>query len=223
MTPIIGYCRVSGLGQCKEDKDGFERQGVAMEKFCAANGYDLQAVFMERGVSGTTDETARPAFSEMVTMMLGNCCRHIVVENLSRLAREYRIQEQLLFYLATKKIDLISADTGENITQSMLADPMKKAVIQIQGIFFELERSMLVHKLRVARQRMKAKTGRCEGRKPFGQNEREMTVLNRAQELRREGCTIKEIVLALNCEGLKPKNESARWHPTSLGRILRRG
>jgi hypothetical protein len=45
---------------------------------------------------------------------------------------------------------------------------MRKALIQIQGVFAELEKGMLVQKLRKARTQVKLTTGRCEGRKPYG-------------------------------------------------------
>ena len=39
---------------------------------------------------------------------------------------------------------------------------------QIFGAIAEYEKTMIVIKLRGARQRKKARTGRCEGRKPYG-------------------------------------------------------
>ena len=63
----------------------------------------------------------------------------LLLRSLDRLAREYRIQEQLfdLSWLP-KGINLISANTGENVTRAITADPMKKAMVQMQGIFAEL-------------------------------------------------------------------------------------
>jgi hypothetical protein len=49
------------------------------------------------------------------------------VERLDRLAREYVVQEQLLIYLASKGIVLLNASSGENITEAINSDPMKKA------------------------------------------------------------------------------------------------
>ena len=47
-------------------------------------------------------------------------------------------------------IDLYSANTGENVTQAIKDDPVKKAMVQMQGVFAELEKSRLVKKLRKA-------------------------------------------------------------------------
>jgi DNA invertase Pin-like site-specific DNA recombinase len=103
----------------------------------------------------------------MVTSILKNGVRTVIIEGLDRLAREYRIQETLLIYLASKGIVLISARTEENVTEAVMADPMRKALVQIQGVFSELEKNLLVKKLRVARERKREATGKCEGRKTF--------------------------------------------------------
>ena len=69
--------------------------------------------------------------------------------------------------LTSKGISLISARTESNVTDEVQADPMKKALIQIQGIFAELEKNLLVKKLRNARDRARAEKGKCEGRKSY--------------------------------------------------------
>ena len=122
----------------------------------------------EAGVSGVADETQRPAFQEMMTDISKNGVKTVIVESMDRLARELRIQETLLIYLASKGVDLISARTEENITQAVKDDPLKKALVQIQGVFAELEKNQLVRRLRKGRERKLAATGRCDGRKPYG-------------------------------------------------------
>ena len=46
---------------------------------------------------------------------------------------------------------------------------------------------MIVLKLRAARERKKARTGRCEGRKPYGHYPGEKRTIERMAALRREG------------------------------------
>ena len=78
-----------------------------------------------------------------------------------------------MIYLASKGITLIAANTGENVTEAITSDPMRKAMVQMQGVFAELDKSMLVKKLRKARDRKRQETGRCEGPKPFYQGSEE--------------------------------------------------
>jgi DNA invertase Pin-like site-specific DNA recombinase len=60
--------------------------------------------------------------------------------------------------------------TGQNITEDVQDDndPWKKFIVQIQNNIAELDKRLLVRKLRKAREAKKAKTSRCEGRKPYG-------------------------------------------------------
>jgi len=52
-------------------------------------------------------------------------------------------------------------------------------MVQMQGVFAELEKSKLVKKLRKAREAVRERDGRCEGRKPYGHSESEQTVVVR--------------------------------------------
>ncbi len=208
------YLRVSGQGQV--DGNGFDRQEEAIRKYAKKAGIKIEGVFRENGVSGTTNETDRPAFQEMMTAILNNGVRMVIVERLDRLAREYMVQESLLIYLASKKVDLISASTEENVTEAVQADPMKKAVIQIQGVFSELEKNLLVNKLRVARERVRKETGKCEGRKRYGETEEEHAVIRRIRAMRRKrrngakGMTLQAIADKLNSEGI-PTKDGKQW------------
>jgi len=140
----------------------------------------------------------------MVSEILKNGVKTIIIEGLDRLAREYRIQESLLIYLASKGIELISARTEENVTHAIIVDLMKKALVQMQGIFAELEKSLLVKKLRAARERKRAKTGKCEGRKSYAEVApeaiAEMKRLRKKPKLGRR-LTYEAIAEALNTTG----------------------
>ncbi len=137
----FAYIRVSGRGQVKGS--GFDRQTDVITGYAKKARIEIVDTYQERGVSGTKGETDRPAFQAMVNDILRDGVRTVIIESMDRLAREYRIQEHLLIYLASKDIALISANTGENITDAIKADPMKKALVQMQGIFAELDKSML--------------------------------------------------------------------------------
>ena len=177
----VAYLRVSSKGQTSGD--GFERQEDVINRYASKHSVEIKAVYRE-DVSGTTSEMERPAFQEMVSDLLKNGCRTVIIERLDRLAREYRIQETLLIYLASKGISLISAATEENVTEAIQEDPMKKALIQMQGVFAELEKNLLVKKLRAARERKRTTNGKCEGRKSYA--ERAPEVLAEVKKLRRK-------------------------------------
>ena len=162
--PVFAYLRVSSNGQVKGH--GFQRQEETIATFAAENGYAVTETFRD-AFTGT--EADRPEFNRMVATILGNGINTILVESLDRLARDVMVQSLLLAKLAQHKITLINCVTGEDVTASMSEDPMRKALIQIQSVFSELEKSRLVSKLRRAREAKKEATGKCEGRKAYGE------------------------------------------------------
>ena len=99
-------------------------------------------------------------------------------------------------------------------------DPSRKLMRQILGAFSVDERQTIVTKLRCARQRKKAKTGRCEGRLPFGAQPGEATIIHRMEALRAAGKSYQGIADVLQSEGLKPRL-AATWNPIVVNRILR--
>ncbi len=205
---VFGYCRVSGKGQL--EGDGFGRQEEAIRTFCTNQGHTIEHVYKEQ-VSGTSEGEGREQFTAMVETILKNGVRTIVVESLDRLAREYRIQEQLIIYLTSKDITLIVANTGENVTEAISADPMRKALVQMQGIFAELDRSLLVKKIRKARERKRQETGRCEGAKPYYAG---TDIVKTIKKLRRKRKGLKRVTYAQVAEKLNEMDiKTAKGQP----------
>jgi DNA invertase Pin-like site-specific DNA recombinase len=189
MKKAFGYLRVSSAGQL--DGDGFDRQQAMIERYAAASGIVLKGFYEEKGVSGTADIEERPAFKEMIATMLANGVRTVIVERLDRLARQYSIQEQMLLYLAAKGVELINAASGENITALLHDDPIKKALVQMQGVFAELDKATTLKKLRHGLEKKRAECGKAEGRKGWRDfPERRDEILKRIRLLRRriKGC-----------------------------------
>jgi len=99
-------------------------------------------------------------------------------------------------------------------------------MIQVQGVFAELDKSMLVAKLRKAREAKKRKTGRCEGRKPYGFYEGEEALIKRIKQLHRKPRGEKrlgpyQIATILNKEGWPTRN-AKEWHGSHITSILKR-
>jgi hypothetical protein len=67
--------------------------------------------------------------------------------------------------------------------------------------------------------RMRAREGRCEGRKPYGFFDGEEAVIERMKALRATGLGFDRIAVQLNAEGLKTRT-GARWHGLVVNRIL---
>jgi DNA invertase Pin-like site-specific DNA recombinase len=199
MTKIkaFGYCRVSTVGQI--DKGGLPRQRETILQYCKSAKIEL-VQFYEDSVSGTTTEDERPQFNEMVAALLSDGVSLIVVESLDRLARSIGTQENLLIYLASREnpIDLISANTGENITQAIKQDPMKEALITMQAVFSRLERKIILSRLRKGRETKRKNGGRAEAPPRYAECDKNCTHEIHSTRCQQERQTIVEIAKMRN-------------------------
>ena len=215
MTKAFAYLRVSGKGQIKGD--GFPRQLKAIREHAAAHSIKLVKVFREAGVSGTKDLENRPALSEMMQGLHGNGVKLVLVERLDRLARDLMVQETILADLRKHGFELLSVAEPDLCRDN----PARKLMRQIFGAISDYEKTMIVIKLRGARQRKKAQTGRCEGRKPYGHYPGELRVIERMRALRELGLGFDRLAAKLHEEGFRTRKGTA-WHGFGVNRILSR-
>jgi DNA invertase Pin-like site-specific DNA recombinase len=213
MQKAHAYLRVSGRGQI--EGDGFTRQHKAIKEYAAAHDLKIVNLYREEGVSGTKESADRPAWSELMTALHGNGVKVVIVERLDRLARDLMVQETIVADLRKYGFELVSVAEPD----LMATDPTRILVRQMMGAVAQYEKSQIVLKLRGARLRKKAKTGRCEGRKPFGFKHGETEVLSRIKALRAEGLGFDRIAARLNAEQVATRT-GRPWHGVVINRIL---
>jgi len=223
----VGYLRVSGQGQITGT--GFDRQKETIQSYARQAGVKITHWYKE---AHTGTDLDRPVFNEMLEDLLSNGVRTILVESLDRLARDLTVSNHLIALLIRNEITLISTSTAQNITEAMAADPMMEALIQIQAVFAQLEKKLLVRKLKKAREQVRKQEGRCEGRKPYGlhpdpdQAQQEQEVIDRMQQLYRKPRGGKrrsyyKIAQVLNEEGCTTRS-GGQWTVTQVQRVLNR-
>ena len=202
MERVFGYVRVSSPGQVHGD--GFDRQAEAIAAYARSHRLEVVHVYREEGVSGTSD--TRPALAELMVDLEenGHGVKTVIVEKLDRLARDLMVQEAVIRDFQKHGFDLISATKGPNLLRE---DPTRKFVRQVFGALAEYDKSMLVSKLRAARERVKAKTGKCDGRKGYYETDHGKAVLARIKQLRRKRRDMKplsfpDVADVLNKEGM---------------------
>jgi DNA invertase Pin-like site-specific DNA recombinase len=211
----FAYLRVSGKGQL--EGDGFTRQRLAIERYAAPYGIKIVRWFQEEGVSGTRDLEHRPALQKLMLALHANSTRLVLIERLDRLARDLMVQEAIIGDLRKNGFELISVAEPDLCSD----DPSRKLVRQVFGAIAEYERTMTVLKLRAARERVRTRAGRCEGRKPYGERVGETEVIARARDLARRGMSYSLIATTLNAER-RPTRGGGRWFPATVSRILNR-
>ena len=221
-SAAIAYLRVSGRGQI--DGDGFERQRDAIRRFAAAAGYDLVEEYRDEGVSGTKELVDRPGLAALLDRIESNGVRVVVVERADRLARDLMIGEVIIDQFSRVGARVLTAD-GADLTSGS-DDPTRTLIRQVLGAVAQFEKSVVVLKLRAARDRKRRKDGRCEGRKPFGVRPGEADTVARILELRRKPkgqprLSVASIAERLNAEGHRARS-GRPWAPGTVHAILKR-
>jgi len=216
MAEAFAYLRASGKGQ--ETGDGYIRQLHTINLYAAANDIKVVRVFKERGVSGEKELSDRPAFMEMLSALHANGVKPILIETLDRLARLLAVQESITAELKRNGSELISVEEPDLLKD----DPYRVMFRQFQGAISQCEKANILLKLWGARQKMKAKTGPCEGRKRFGDRPGKENALQRMQKLRATGMGYDRIAATLNAEGVPTRTAGKRWHGFAVNQILKR-
>lgn len=217
---VLRYLRVSGKGQI--EGDGPERQRDSCTLFCHRNNLHCAGEYFDEGVSGTIETCERPAFVTMIEHIV--LCRAqaaacgptepgrnlvidaVVIEKLDRLARTLRVQEAAVAQLRKHGIKLFVADMGaltDYATDS--GDPSINFIRQIMGGVAEFEKINSVKRMNLARARIRAATGKCEGAKKYGELEGEQKVLAIITKAREVKTPLVEIASRLNAENFKTR------------------
>jgi len=194
MEKAFGYIRVSGKSQI--DGDGFDRQIKAINDHAKANGFEIARIYQEEGVSGTLQD--RPALTDLMLDLEenGHGIHTVIIERIDRLARDLMVQENILHDMGKHGVSIISATDGDLLED----DPTRKLVRQVLGAIAEYDKTMVVAKLKAARDRIRKRTGKCEGRKSYQETDPEL--LEAVKVLRRKPRNGKRLSLQKTVDAL---------------------
>jgi DNA invertase Pin-like site-specific DNA recombinase len=237
---LVGYRRVSSESQL--DGFGLDIQDKAMRRWARHNDHRIVLMCTDEAISGAKDATDRPGLSAALSalqrpehrgkggMFAPPVAEGLLVARLDRLARALTVQEAALAIAWRAGGRVFTADGGEVLADDP-DDPMRTALRQVVGVFAELERRMVVKRLKDGRN-AKAATGRHSvGAYPYGYmgagtgrerdvapNPQEQLGLARIVELRRAGNSYRAIVATLATEGV-PSRSGGGWTPDTVRRI----
>lgn len=229
---LIGYKRVSGVGQVT-DGFGLDIQDAALRRWAKSHGHKLVRIEEDEGVSGAKDAVDRPGLSAALLAVQEGEAEGLVVPKLDRLARALTVQEATLAFVWRAGGRVFAADSGE-ILQDDPDDPMRTALRQVVGVFAELDRRIVVKRMKDGRTE-KAKTGRKSvGAYAYGYQgegkgrERdeaprpdEQAAVARILAMRDESASYRAIATALDEEGFKPRR-AASWSAMSVRAVVQR-
>ena len=202
----FAYYRVSSTGQ--ESGSGFDRQSSIVKEYCAKNGIELIGEYSETK-TGTTEY--RPTFERMLAEI--ESVDFIVVERVDRLSRDLGVQEILIRELGKKGKTIISATEGH-----LDDDPTRKLVRQLLGAVAGYEKSRIVEKLKISREKIRKEKGKCEGSKSY--QEIDPSLVDSIRTMREQGDKLQDIADWLNANKIPCKRGGAVWYPSSVRSVL---
>jgi DNA invertase Pin-like site-specific DNA recombinase len=213
---------VSGRGQITGD--GFPRQRTAIANYARRHSITIVEEFRDGGVSGTRELASRPGLAALLDRLEHNGVRLVLVERADRVARDLLVSEVILGQFRKSNVRVVDA-SGTNLTAED-GDPTRTLIRQVLGAVSQFEKAVLVLKLRAARDRMRVRTGRCEGRRPFGYYPHEQQAVTLIRALRRKPrngspLSFAEVARRLNDQGVSTRT-GAPWSAGSVFAIVKR-
>ncbi len=227
---LVGYVRVSSNGQL--DGYGPDLQRRDIKAWAKANGHRI-VQWCDDAITGKVEAVDRPGFTCAVEQVTARDADGVVVARLDRLARQLTTQEASLGYLWSLGARVFTADGGE-VQADDPDDPMRTAIRQVIGVIAELDRKMVVKRLRDGREAKREAGRHAVGSYAFGYrgagegrdrdaapDESEQTAVTRIVELRQVGRSYREIAATLDAEGLRPRR-AERWSPMAVRNVAQR-
>lgn len=215
MKAAVAYYRTSSATNVGPDKDSIKRQQEAVQWYARAHRINIVREFYDAAVSGADPVESRAGFSAMLTYMLGNGARVVLVENASRFARDVVIQFTGHALLKRHSIELVPVDAPSYFTED---SPTATLIRTVLGGVAAFEKDSLVARLRKARDRIRREKGRCEGNpswKPVP-----AAAIKAARAAKARGLSLRAIGEELaRKHHLSPSGR--RYGPESIKRMLR--
>jgi site-specific DNA recombinase len=222
---MVAYCRVSTENQ-REDKT-IEIQEQAIKEYAENSDYEIARIFRDNGVSGGLED--RPALIEMLDYLEseeGKNVEGVIIYKLDRLARDVRIQENLIYDLHEKRGKKIISIKEPDLDSK---DITRVLMRQMLGAISQYEKGVITMRLRSGRMNKIRKGGYAGGGVALGYNakDKELVINNEDAEtikrvfyLRRyKKMPLNAIARKFNQEGVKTAR-GGRWFDGTIKYIL---
>jgi len=186
----IAYYRTSSATNVGDDKDSQHRQRRAVRAYAKENNIRLVGEFYDACVSGEMPLVERESWAGMSEIMEEEGISIVLVESADRLARSLVVQELSVLMMQDLGITIMTS-AGQNITDDI--DPAKVAMRQMAGVFSQYEKQRIVLKLRTAREQIRMREGRCEGRRGYKFTDHDLIKLAKGMRRKRKNRSYRDI------------------------------
>ena len=222
---LVILCRVSTGGQV--DGYGLDSQEKDCRKWARTAGHRIVRVCRDAGITGKAGDDERPGLTEALQLLADGEADGLLAPNLDRVARQLTQQEAILSVVWAHGARAFTVDRGEHLPDDD-DDPMRTFVRQVMGAAAQLERGLIVKRLKSGRRTKAAQGGYAHGAPAYGQqavnkelaeHPTETKILDRMRAWEAEGIGVREIARRLN-EADVPSKRGGQWHPTTVARLL---
>jgi putative DNA-invertase from lambdoid prophage Rac len=211
--PVYGYARVSTDRQA----DGGESLGTqqrVIEGYAMMQGLILDAVFVERGISGSKPLGERPEGARLVgTLKSGDI---VITPKLDRMFRSALDALDVLGQLKQIGVSLHMIDLGGDVT----GNGISKLVFTILSAVAEAERDRIRERIRDVKSDQRKRKRYLGGIVPFGwraaqdgalvEDPAQQRAISRIMELRGCGLSLRAISAKIAEEGIKLSHEGVK-------------
>ena len=194
---VFGYVRVSTVTQAREG-ESLEAQRRQVTSYAAAKGLELavENVFVEAGVSGSTEFQDRPEGSKLFQIVQSGDL--VIFPKLDRAFRSTRNALNVLHELKGRGVSVHFIDLGGDVT----GNGVGAIVFTILSAFATFERERIAARIREVKQLKKAQGKFTGGRRAFGYDvvdgvkvprEDEQAVIRQMRAMRDAGAGYRQI------------------------------
>jgi DNA invertase Pin-like site-specific DNA recombinase len=231
----VGYVRVSTIEQSREGVS-LDAQRDAIVHYCAIRRFKLVEVCADEGVSGGTLLGDRPGGERALSLLGRRGATHIVGHKLDRLFRNTRDCLNMVERWNKDGVALHLIDMGGNSLDTKSATG--ELFLTMLAALGSFERKLAGERTRLAMSFKRDHHERTSLDPPYGWQlvggegptqrgatlapvQEEQVAIELMCMARRDGLSLQQIVDALEASGCP--HRGARWHVTSVRRILKRG
>ncbi len=221
----IGYIRVSTATQA-DNGVSLDAQKDKIKVWCKVNGYRLDTVFSDRGMSAKRADN-RPQLQKALKAVCNSRKAALVVYSLSRLARSTKDAITIAERLDKAGADLVSLSEKLDTTSAA-----GKMMFRLLAVLAEFERDLTSERTKTALQHKKA-NGQRVGSIPYGfdlaedgvtlvENPEEQAIIEEIHAMRSRGMKLKQIAADLTEQSIPTKTGNTHWGHQAIARILSR-
>lgn len=221
---LIGYCRVSTENQ--RDEGTIEHQVKDIEKYAEQNNYHLVKIFKDNGVSGSLEWHQRKGMVELFNFMSEHRdIDGVLIYRLDRLARDLRVQENIIYDLQEKRkktiISIKEPDLDSKDITRVLFRQMLSAVAQY-------ERGLITMRMMNGRLKKAEKGGYAGGSVAYGYvvknnslriDKKQAEIVKQVFALRNKRKSLRDIACFLNSEQVKTAR-GGKWYAGTVRYML---